>query len=209
MQLWDISPPLGPATPVYPGDPPYRRGVHQGFSANCPVEVSTLSFSAHFGAHVDAPRHWDAQGSTVGELPLHRFIGPCQLIELSDLEALITLAPRLPARLLVRTGAGIGASVWPDLPAEQIHALAQRGVDLIGIDTPSIDRVNSTDLPAHQAARLHGLIVLEGLQLDTVEPGDYELIALPLKLIDAEASPVRAVLRRTARPDSFGAPCGA
>ena len=183
--------------------------MHQGFSADCPVEVSALSFSAHFGAHADAHRHWDPQGAPIGELSLHRFIGPCRLVDLADLDQAIVSAEPLPPRLLVRTGTSAGSSVWPALSAPQVSALARRGIDLIGIDTLSIDAADSTELPAHQAARLHGLIVLEGLLLKDVQPGDYELIALPLKLMEAEASPVRAILRRPAKLDSCGSPRGA
>lgn len=168
-----------------------------------------MSFSAHFGAHADAPRHWDAQGATIGELALHRFIGPCRLVNHADLGALIAAAEPLPPRLLVRTGAPAGCSRWPALCASVLAQLCALGVDLIGIDTLSIDAADSIALPAHQKARQHGLIVLEGLFLQDVEPGDYELIALPLKLMEAEASPVRAILRRPLRPDSFGAPRGA
>jgi arylformamidase len=145
----------------------------------------------------------------IGELPLQRFIGPCRLVDLTDLEALIASTAALPPRLLVRTAAPAGTLAWPALQARQIEALARRGIDLIGIDTPSIDWVDSTTLPAHQAARQQGLIVLEGLSLDEIEPGDYELIALPLKLMDAEASPMRAILRRPAQPDTYGTPRGA
>jgi arylformamidase len=211
-------------TPVYPGDAPYTQRWTSTFGPDSPVQVSALGFSAHLGAHADAPLHWDPQGAAIGALALERFIGPCLLLTttrppgsllvwadlvglvgLVDLAELAELAETpLPERILIRTWdphahdappEDTWRTPWSALAPELLDALAARGVRLIGIDTPSIDPADSLALPAHQAARRHGLVVLENLLLSTPPPGPYELIALPLRLTTAEASPVRAVLR--------------
>jgi arylformamidase len=201
-------------TPVYPGDAPFTQRWTSTFGPDSPVQVSALGFSAHLGAHADAPLHWDPHGAAIGALALERFIGPCLLLSTTrppgsllvweDLVGLVELADTpLPERILIRTWAHdppqddtTWVTPWTALAPELLDALAARGVRLIGIDTPSIDPADSRALPAHQAARRHGLVVLENLLLTAPPPGPYELIALPLRLTTAEASPVRAVLRR-------------
>ncbi len=200
-------------TPVYPGDAPFTQHWTSTFGPDSPVQVSALSFSAHLGAHADAPLHWDADGAAIGVLALERFIGPCRLLhahrlahpapqhvlEVSDVAGLAPPGAELPERVLIRTWLrhpqDTWVTPWSALAPSLIDHLAARGVRLIGIDTPSIDPADSATLPAHQAARRHGLVVLENLLLDAPPAADYELLALPLRLITAEASPIRAVLR--------------
>jgi arylformamidase len=170
----------------------------------CPVNVSTLRLSPHTGAHADAPLHYDAQGTAVGELDLEPYLGRCRVVHAIGCAPLIEWAHLahalrdLPPRLLVRTYAhspkGWDATL-AGYAAQTVMRLADLGVRLIGIDTASIDPADSKALPSHQVIRQRGLRVLENLWLDEVPEGDYELIALPLKLITADASPVRAVLR--------------
>jgi len=105
----------------------------------------------------------------------------------------------LPPRVLVRTYARAPVDRFDDAltgyAAATVERLAALGATLVGIDTASIDPAHSKSLPSHQAVRRLGLRVLENLVLDDVPEGDYELIALPLKWMQADASPVRAVLR--------------
>jgi arylformamidase len=169
------------------------------------VNVSTLRLSPHTGAHADAPLHYDDAGATIGALDLQPYIGPCRVIHaigcgpLVEWRHLEHALAALPPRVLVRTYAVNPLDRWdPDLAAyapETVQRLADLGVLLIGIDTASIDPADSKLLASHQVIRRRGLRVLENLLLDAVPEGDYELIALPLKLIAADASPVRAVLR--------------
>lgn len=171
----------------------------------CPVNVSTLTLSPHAGAHADAPLHYDPQGASAGELGLTPYLGPCRVIHAVGVGALIQVAhlahalEQLPPRVLVRTCLHMPADHWdPDLTAfapQTIEHLAALGVQLIGIDSASIDPADSKTLDSHQVIRRLNLRVLENLFLDEVPEGDYELIALPLKLMTADASPVRAVLR--------------
>ncbi|MBL8386405.1 MAG: arylformamidase [Burkholderiales bacterium] len=204
-KLWDISPPVDAASPVFPGDTPYRQSWSATLSPDCPVNVCAITLSPHVGAHADAPLHYDPAGRAVGALDLDPYLGPCRVIDARGCGALVRIEhlahalAALPPRVLVRTCARFPFARFDDalcgIAPEAVVALAQRGVRLIGIDSASVDPAASKTLDAHQALRRLDLRVLENLVLDDVPPGDYELIALPLKLMSADASPVRAVLR--------------
>ncbi len=203
--LWDISPPVHAGAPVFPGDTAYAQHWVASIGPGCPVNVSAITLSPHVGAHADAPLHYDPNGSPIGEVPLDTFIGPCRVIHAIGVGALVRpghlahAAKDMPPRVLVRTYARMPQGAFDEqLPAfapETVEWLAELGVTLIGIDSASIDPANSKTLDSHQVIRRRGLRVLENLLLDDVPEGDYELIALPLKLTTADASPVRAVLR--------------
>ena len=205
-RIWDISPPVGPGSPVFPGDTPYTQEWSATLAAECPVNVSRLTLSPHVGAHADAPLHYGAEGAAIGAMNLAPYLGPCRVIHaigrgpLVRVEHIAHALEKLPARVLVRTYERAPVDRWdPQLASyapETIECLAALGVKLVGIDTASIDPAESKDLPSHQAIRRLGLRVLENLVLDEVPEGDYELIALPLRLMTADASPVRAVLRQ-------------
>ena len=203
-RLWDISPPVHAGSPVFPGDAPYSQQWAATLSPGCPVNVATLTLSPHTGAHADAPLHYSADGAAVGALDLAPYLGPCRVIHalacgpLVEWRHLAHALAGLPPRVLVRTYAQAPSGWDPALSAfapDTVSRLADAGVRLIGIDTASIDPADSKTLPSHQVIRQRGLRVLENLVLDAVPEGDYELIALPLKLMSADASPVRAVLR--------------
>ncbi len=206
QRLWDISPPVHAGAPVFPGDTPYRQRWAATIAPGCPVNVSAIEMSPHIGAHADAPLHYDPAGIAVGALDLAPYLGPCRVVHaigcgpLIEPRHLAHALERLPPRVLVRTYARAPIDRFDDAltayAAATIEQLADLGVTLIGIDTASIDPADSKALPSHQAIRRLGLRVLENLVLDDVDEGDYELIALPLRLTTADASPVRAVLRR-------------
>ena len=172
------------------------------------MNVSKLKLSTHTGTHADAPFHYDAEGAGAEALDLGRYLGPCRVVDARGFGPLLRPEPvaaaleGTPPRVLFRTWEAFPAEHWrSDFSAiahELVDALAARGVVLIGIDAPSLDPETSKDMPAHQAVRRFGLSILEGLVLDEVPPGDYELIALPLPLVGLDASPVRAVLRELA-----------
>jgi arylformamidase len=203
--LWDISPPVQVGTPVFPGDAAFALAWPARIGPGCPVNVSTLTLSPHTGAHADAPLHYDPEGVAVGALDLLPYLGRCRVIHAIGCGPLVRpghvehALHDLPPRVLLRTYSHAPIDRWdPDLPAyapETVTLLADLGVQLIGIDTASIDPASSKTLDSHQVIRQRGLRVLENLVLDEVREGDYELIALPLKLMTADASPVRAVLR--------------
>ena len=203
--LWDISAPVHAASPVFPGDTPYSQQWCATIAPGCPVNVSAITLSPHVGSHADAPLHYDAQGAAIGAVPLDAFIVPCRVVHAIGCGPLIEwrhiahAAEGLPPRVLVRTYERMPVDAWDGQLAayapETVERLADLGVVLIGIDTASIDPADSKTLESHQVIRCRHLRVLENLVLDAVPEGDYELIALPLKLTTADASPVRAVLR--------------
>jgi arylformamidase len=207
-RLWDISPAIGPGSPVYPGDTPFALRWTWSIGHDCPVNVSELLMSPHTGAHTDAPLHYDAAGAAIADVPLDIYLGRCRVIHAIDAGPLVK--PRhldgaladVPGRVLIRTARHARIDAWdPDFAAiapAAIDLLHAAGVRLIGVDTPSLDPADSKTLDSHQRVRAHGMAILEGIVLDDVPAGDYELIALPLKIRGGDASPVRAVLRELA-----------
>ena len=204
-RLWDISPAIGPGFPVYPGDTPFALRWTWSIGPGCPVNVSELLLSPHTGAHTDAPLHYDPDGAAIADVALDLYLGRCRVIHAMDAGPLVE--PRhldgaleeVPERVLIRTARRARIDAWdPQFTAiapATIDRLHAAGVRLIGVDTPSLDPADSKTLDSHQRVRAHGMAILEGIVLDEVPAGDYELIALPLKIRGGDASPVRAVLR--------------
>jgi len=206
-RLYDITPPITPSLAVWPGDTPLSREVLCDLASGDGVTLSTLRSTVHLGAHADGPNHYGPGAPGIGERPLHYYLGPCQVVDarVGRAERIrpADLSPSLESvtapRILLRTGTFPDPTRWNSdfaaLSVELAQALAARGVITIGIDTPSVDLQDSKDLPAHHAILKHDIAILEGLDLSQVPPGHYELIALPLRLMGFDASPVRAVLR--------------
>jgi arylformamidase len=203
--LWDITPVVDTATPVWPGDTPVGIERVWRMEAGSPVNVGRLTLSPHTGAHTDAPLHYDAEGAAIGAVPLDAYLGPCRVIHCIGATPVVTpeqMAGSLdgvPPRVLLRTYQQAPTTTWDSafcaVAPETIDLLAAHGVKLFGIDTPSLDPQESKTMDAHHRIRAHRMAILEGIVLDAVAPGDYELIALPLKFATLDASPVRAVLR--------------
>jgi arylformamidase len=170
-RLWDISPPVAPGTPVFPGDTPYSQAWSAEIAPGCPVNVSRMTLSPHVGAHADAPLHYDSDGATVGELDLSPYLGPCRVIHAIGKGSLVEWthvehATRdLPPRVLVRTYERMPVDSWDAQLAAYapttIERLAWLSVKLVGIDTASIDPARSKTLDSHQVIRRLGLRVLE------------------------------------------------
>jgi arylformamidase len=207
-RLWDISQTLRPGLPVWPGDTPFSRGVRWTLGEGSPVNVGCFETTVHAGAHADAPLHYQAGGASAAEVGLDAYIGSCALVDARGCGAAITLAfvqeelPAPPERVLFRTFERFPHHIWPPsftaVDAGAIAFLAVKGVRLIGVDSPSLDPLDSKTMDAHLAVLAADMRVLEGLVLDDPPSGEYELIALPLKLAGLDASPVRAVLRELA-----------
>jgi len=204
MKIRDISPPVAPGSPLFPGDEPYSQKWTARIGPGCPVNLSAITLSPHIGAHADAPLHYADGERPIGEVDLDPYLGRCRVIDAIGCGALVRpehlahAERELPPRVLVRTCAN-APTVWSaefsSFAPETIDWLASRGVKLVGIDSQSVDPADSRTLASHHRLLALDLRVLENLVLDGVPEGDYELIALPLKLTTADASPVRAVLR--------------
>ena len=197
--MHDLTRALTAGHPNWPGDAPFRLELTADMTQGSSVNIMQLSTSTHSGTHLDAPFHYG--GEKLGSVDLATLIGPARVM---DARAGVSLGllepfPTLPARVLFFTGEPAHWEVFPEtftpLTLELIHALADRGVKLVGTDAPSVDAFTSKDLPTHKACLERGVWILEGLTLQGVTPGEYELVCLPLNLPDADASPVRAVLR--------------
>jgi arylformamidase len=208
--IYDLTPPISPRLAVWPGDTPPSREVLCDLARGDNMALSTLHATVHLGAHADAPSHYGAGAPAIHERDLSYYLGPCQVMRLR-VPRHTRITPALPRpvvaeRLLLATG------TFPDpeqftqdfaaLSPELVEFVHGEGVKLVGIDTPSVDLFESKDLPAHRACLRFGLAILEGLVLADVPEGIYELIALPLRLVGFDASPVRAILRSgaNARP---------
>jgi arylformamidase len=210
--LWDISPTISAELPVWPGDTRFAASATWQIGDDCPVHVSRMTMTTHLGAHTDAPSHYDPAGASIEAVGLQPYIGPCRVIHCIGVRTVepAHIAPALdgtPPRVLLRTyersPQGAWDSTFPAISPAAIDLMAARGVLLVGTDAASLDPQDSKTLDAHHAVRAHRMAILEGVVLDDVAPGDYELIALPLKLAGMDASPVRAILR--ALPATEGA----
>jgi arylformamidase len=173
------------------------------------VNVTAIELSTHSGAHADAPLHYDPNGAPIDAVALEPYLGPCRVVDARGAGAAIGAglveahwSPGV-SRMLFRTFDQFPMDHWPSrftvIGADAIRALAGHGVVLVGIDSPSLDPETSKSMDAHLSVPAD-MRILEGLVLDQVPPGDYELIALPLALKGLDASPVRAVLRELTGP---------
>lgn len=202
-RLWDISQALRTSLPVWPGDTAFHQAETWQMDDGSPVNVSALTMSTHSGAHADAPLHYAAGAPDIASVDLLPYLGECLVVDARGVGPLI-LPEHLPdlagtERVLFRTFAAFPQDAWDDetvaIAPTTIDALAAAGLRLVGLDGPSIDPQTSKTMDAHLAVLRHDIRVLEGLVLDAVPPGRYELIALPLPIVGGDASPVRAVLR--------------
>ena len=204
----DISLPLSADLPAWPGSSNFCLKRIKQLKSGAQANVSLLKCGVHFGTHIDAPSHFIKDAATVDQISLDNLIGPavvvhlpdCPAVSAQDLEAL-DLAPGTE-RLLLRTANSL---LWARkcntfhreyvaLTEDAARWVVARGIRLIGIDYLSVQRFN--DGPeVHRILLQNGVVLLEGLNLGSVDPGDYELLALPLNLVGAEGSPVRAALR--------------
>ena len=206
-RIWDISEPIEPATAAFPGDTPFTQEwvlrMDRGHSCN----VSTIRMSVHVGSHADSPRHYDDNGLDSASSPLLPYLGRCRVIEVQGVGSprVIPAAELTPealggaTRVLFRTAKDHHHRRFDDgftaVGPEAARVLVAAGVQLVGIDTPSVDHATSKDLQSHHVLYAGGVSLLENLDLSAVPEGDYELIALPLRIVGGDASPVRAILR--------------
>jgi arylformamidase len=202
-RLVDISPVLSPRIAVWPGDVAFSREVACTIADGANIDLSAIRTTVHVGAHADAPSHYSLGGVGIAERPLERYYGPCEVVHVTVGRGERVRPEHLPGpvrapRVLFRTGTFPDPDAFNEdfaaLSPELVDALADQGVVLIGIDTPSIDPCHDKVLHTHTAVARRDLAVLEGIVLDHVAPGLYTLVALPLRIEGADASPVRAAL---------------
>lgn len=219
--LYDITPPVNESLKVWPGDTAPSREILSEVGGGASVTLSTLRTTVHLGAHADAPSHCSASAPSIDEVSLDPYLGPCRVVRVDvPRGSCLTLnhwqqstggrglqagsdnadgRSTQPRRILFATGTYPNPFDFNEdfaaLSPELVDHLHECGVRLVGIDTPSVDLFSSKELPAHNRCLQLGMAVLEGLVLADVPEGLYELIALPLKLVGFDASPVRAVLR--------------
>ncbi|PLX83509.1 MAG: cyclase [Desulfuromonas sp.] len=211
MPLHDISVPLSPALPRYPGDPPFERMEETVPGTPESFRLSRLRLGSHAGTHLDAPAHLLGEEGTVGDIPLETLVGPCMVVDLAhrrgDIrgEELRKLKLKGQGRLLLRTRNSLlwsrsdFSEDYDGLTPDGAAYLVEIGVRLVGIDYLSIEPFRSTGA-VHRTLLEAGVTVLEGLNLSGVKRGPYELICLPLRLDGAEGAPCRAVLRAPEAP---------
>jgi arylformamidase len=207
-KVYDISQTLRPGIPVWPGDTNFAIDSVWEIDNQSPVLVSRITMSTHSGTHADAPSHYAADGADIAACDLEPYLGACHVVHVdpgddavsaSNIGGFLAAQDGPIERVLFRTFDNFPHDAWPDgfraIDAGLIRALAERGCRLVGTDTPSLDPQTSKTMDAHMAVRDTGMAILEGLVLEGVPAGRYELIALPLKIAQADAGLARAVLR--------------
>ncbi|QNR19838.1 arylformamidase [Exiguobacterium sp. Helios] len=205
MNRWiDVSQPLTSSVTTWPGDTKFNYTINWSKADTGSVNVGQVTMSLHTGTHIDAPFHFDDAGQKVIDLDPDLYIGHVRVIYLpgrtelvaSDLDAFDLTDVR---RLIIKTDGWVDKSIFPETIPVLTPSLAERlgalGIELIGLDLPSVDAIDSKEMAAHHALAAHGVHILEGLVLDTITPGDYHLNAVPLPLVDGDGSPVRALMR--------------
>lgn len=208
MRIWDVSVPVTPELPIWPGDPPIVLERYMAISKGDEANVSRMAGSVHIGTHVDAPVHFVEGGAAVEELPLDVLIGPAVVAELLGMDAItpdcleaLALPPDT-ARLLFKTSnsqlwAGSHHEFYSDyvaLTPQAAEWVVRKGIRLLGVDYLSVQRFTDAEPLTHRLLLEAGVVIVEGLDLREVPPGCYQLICLPIKLVGSDGAPARAVL---------------
>ncbi|MET2869143.1 MULTISPECIES: arylformamidase [Exiguobacterium] len=204
MTWIDVSQPLHADVATWPGDTTFSYEIAWSMAESGSVNVGKMTLSLHLGTHIDAPFHFDDHGKRVIDLDPSLYIGPVRVIHLphkvkieaSDLDGHDLTGVE---RLILKTDGWPDKRVFPETIPELTPSLADRlgelGIFLIGLDLPSVDAIDSKEMSAHHALARNGVHILEGLVLDNILPGDYDLNAVPLPIVEGDGSPVRALLR--------------
>jgi len=205
-KIIDVTVPLSPELPTFPGDPPVQIESTHRIADGQPYNVTRLTIGSHAGTHVDAPYHFLADGSRVDELPLEILIGKARVVSVTAREAvdrrdLEELDLRDDLRVLLKTR-NSGQLQQPAFLEDFVHLtpdaatyLAQVGIKLVGWDYLSIEKYQSRDFAAHRALLEAGVVIVEGLDLSQVDPGEYEMICLPPRIAKGDGAPARVVLK--------------
>ena len=212
----DISVALTPELPVWPGDPAFERTRSLDIDRGDECNVSVLRLCAHTGTHMDAPEHYLGGAPTIDEMPLEATVGVARVIDLGE-------APSVTPDVLhaheIRSGERVlfkttnSAKDWSKSPfltdfvsirADAARYLADVGVRTVGIDYLSVGAFEGDGTETHRVLLAAGIWVVEGLDLRGVEPGFYDLVCLPIKVMGAEGAPARAIIRKRTEEPSTG-----
>ena len=205
--IYDVTVLISNTMPVWPGDPPVdlKHKSHESHDKNHTVQLTSIMMSSHTGTHFDAPFHMIAGGKRLNEFPLERFVGPARVVEIFGVRSigraqLERVQLDGAERVLLKTD---NSTHWQDgkfyenfvyLEPDGAQFLAQQGARLVGIDYLSIDKFKSASHPTHSVLLTRDILILEGLNLNTVPAGDYRMVALPLNLQEADGAPARVIL---------------
>lgn len=206
MKIYDVSVPISPEMPVYPGDPGIRLERKESIANGDASNLTLLSLGSHTGTHIDAPYHFVESGIKVDQIPLNLLTGRTYVVELTsariDKEVLKEVDLGEHVRVIFKTR---NSYLWSSnrfvedyvyVTPEAAEILVESGIKLVGIDYLSIEQYGSKTFQTHHTLLSNGVIIIEGLNLAEVEPGDYELICLPLKIKDCDGAPARVILRK-------------
>lgn len=205
--IYDITRTVSPNLKVWPGDAPFSAVYQMRLADGQSVNLTTMTLSPHTGSHADAYYHYEPNGAHPAQMPLQAYMGKCRVVTVSKRDGALTPEDFASVdlsgaeRLLIHSHVSDlpddqWAEEFPYLSVALIEWLHQLGIVLIGLDSPSVDDFHSTELPCHHALFQRGIVNLETLYLRDVPDGEYELIALPLKIDGICGSPVRAILRQ-------------
>ena len=205
--IHDVSVPITNTMPVWPSDPPVKLTPqsHLSRDKSHTVRLTTIQMGSHTGTHIDAPWHFVENGRQLNQIPIETLVGKANVFELPDIRSIGRQdVERLPLsgveRVLFKTE---NSKHWNDgrffeefvyLEPEAAQVLVDHGVKLVGIDYLSIDKFKSEKHPTHFVLLERNVVILEGLNLSAVAPGEYDLVALPLNLQDADGAPTRVIL---------------
>lgn len=210
-EILDVTVPLGPGIPTWPGDPEMSAEPASQTSNGDVFNMTTLRMSGHTGTHVDAPLHIVHRGKSLDQIPLDRWYGPCQVVEIPDDRTEIDVIDLEQAGILLETTRLLfktsNSRRWRPLPMEfesdyvavtpaGSRWIVERGLQLVGIDYLSIEGWNDTENVTHRTLLGAGVLIIENLNLTNVGPGLYYLICLPLNLAEADGAPARALLAK-------------
>jgi arylformamidase len=205
-KFYDVTVPLSGQVPTFPGDPPFRMDFVHRIADGKPYNCAHLDMGAHSGTHVDAPYHFLTDGATVDQLPLEILLGKARVVPVPSRDAVrradleeIDFSNDLRLLFKTRSSGQLKSAPFQEdfvyLEPEAAAYLVDQGIKLVGIDSLSIEKFGSRDFLAHHALLAAGVVVLEGLDLSDVDPGEYEMTCLPLRIVGADASPARVILR--------------
>jgi arylformamidase len=213
MKIWDISRPLTNDLAPWPGDTPFDFRLIRKIPEGSSVNLGSIGMSVHNGTHADAVFHFEEDGLTIERASLDVYFGRAAVVDLSskfvdrekrfvEIDDLRSFEEQMAdtKRLLLKTNIWTNSKVFPEsiavITPEVAEWLGRLGVRLLGLDLPSVDAIDSKDLPNHHALGRAGISIIESLDLSAISPGVYNFIAIPLRIVGADGSPVRAILWR-------------